>query len=250
MGLVNFSATPVLTPEQKKNLPKGVKLGVKSNKSGAARRRPLEDSVQIYGDELFKKAYIPQKAIVVGFHPFDKNMLRMDKEGKFAIQYFKDTEDSFLLYYFQKPIENYEYVLDPPYLIHVDENVKTYGPFNLQQIRDKIIGIIKREFLEEKENIKKVLFAQEAADRLAKEKAENDAEIIAEQLGDSGLEGNIDPNSREASIVSAQNESEEKIPQQTEEETTINGNIKPEIRTPTTEFLREDKNINPEGKNE
>lgn len=240
MALVNFMAAPV-EPKQKP-LIKGKKLSVKSNKSGPDRKRMLDDSSQIYGEELFKAVYKTEKAIVIGFHPFDSNMLRMSKEGKFAIQYYSKNNDSFLLYHFIEPLEpisTEDWKPDPPFLVSVTENVKVYGPFEtVQEIRDKVLGIVKRQFLEDKKRIKDELIAAEKLALLEKEKSENDAELIAEQLGGTGMEGNRISSSEQIETASTQISDKEKVSEEVKQEETTDSNNSEEIRTAGTEFLK------------
>lgn len=241
MALMSFTAAPVeLTKTIKKQ--KAIQArGTQKAKSKSSRRK-VDMGATVYGDELFQNAYKPTKAIVVKFHPFTLNLIRMETEGRFAIQYYKET-NKFLLYRFLTSI-SYEYK-EEELLIPITENVKTYGPFeHVESIRDKILEIIRRQLLEERTKSKQLAIDLEKAEILAKEKAENDAEKIEEQLGSAKLSSVSESDQRETEITSETSAQKEELSKQTIKKESNSSLSLNEIRRPTTNFITKVGKIN------
>lgn len=234
MGLMSFTTAPVqVAKEIKKQKAKQVK-GIKAKTTS---RRKVDMGATVYGDELFQAAYRPTKAIVVKFHPFTLNLIRMETEGRFAIQYYKET-DRFLLYSFLTPI-TYEWS-ELELQIPITENVKTYGPFeHVESIRDKILEIVKRQLLEERTKNKQLAIDLENREKLAKEKAQNEADKITEQLGSLNISENIKSSQRKATIEGKKSPQEEQLLQKTSKEANTIQFSLGEIRKPTASFITE-----------
>lgn len=240
MGLLQFTAAPV-------DLNKGIKRPkpkkIPNVKRNAPSRKVVDSSTKVFGDELFQAAYKPARAIVVKFHPFTLSLVRMDFEGRFAIQYFKTDDqakgiqpDKFLLYRFFKPLE-YEYKEDN-YQIELNENVKVYGPFEfVDPIRDKILEILKRELFEEKEAAKKLAMDVEKQDRLAKDKANDEADKLTEQLAATGKPRDKESDQRETENASKESSQDEEVLQEASEEKVGSSISLEQIRKPTADFL-------------
>jgi hypothetical protein len=196
VGLVNFNVKAV---EPKEVKAKGRKKSPPKLKPNAEKRRPITDE-EVYGEDLFQKAYIPAKSIVICFLPFTKNRIRVSKCGEFAIKcFYKEEKVNFLIFRFLTPIE-YEYKEEEEFVIEKSENIKTYGPFEtIKEIEDTLIKIKRAEYFRQKEKELAELIAVEKINKEAKEKAQNDAEKLAEQFAESSMARNSTTDSDESS---------------------------------------------------
>lgn len=275
MGLLNFEASAI-KPKPPSTTKKGIKLKVKGQKTGASRQR-VDPSSVVYGEQLFKSSRNVEKEIVVCFHPFTSNYIRVEKEGRFAIHYkfippkseeWKDVDENiyesgqnqFTLYHFLTSIE-YEYIerefnieiveknasiiissFDYKWCVFPQVAVETFGPFEtVLEIRDIILRIIKQEYLEKKAKKLADLRIAEAKEKLNKELKENEQLRIENELADAGLGEDFQSSQRETEKSSKESGTEEKIYSKEIENENKVSNLNEESRKPTASFLTKDK---------
>lgn len=274
MGLLNFEASAI--EPKSPTFKKGVKLKVKGQKTGVSRQR-VDPSSVVYGEQLFKSSRNVEKEIVVCFHPFTSNFIRVEKEGRFAIHYkfippkseewkdidenvYENGQNQFTLYHFLTQIE-YEYTEKGFNIEIIGENasiilssfdyiwctlpkvsVETFGPFEtILEIRDIILRIIKQEYLEKKAKKLADLRAIEAEEKLNKELKENEQLRIENELAEAGLGEDFQSSQRETEKSGEKSRIEEKIYSKEIEDENKISNLNEEIREPTASFLTKDK---------
>lgn len=273
MGLLNFESAPI--EPKSPTFKKGVKLKVKGQKTGVSRQR-VDPSSVVYGEQLFKSSRNVEKEIVVCFHPFTSNYIRVEKEGRFAIHYkfippkseewkevdeniYENGQNQFTLYHFLTNIE-YEYIerefnieiveknasiiissFDYKWCVFPQVAVETFGPFEtVLEIRDIILRIIKQEYLEKKAKKLANLRAVEAEEKLNEELKENEQLRIENELAEAGLGEDFQSSQRETEKSSEESGTEEEIHSKEIENENKISNLNEEIREPTASFLTKD----------
>lgn len=185
-------------PEPPKRKSSGIvgRTGFQSQikKDPAARKRPILSA--IYGEEVLKPLINKEKEIVVAFHPFTKNNLRISTDGKFIIERFSVEEthtspdgESLLipashwnLFYFKESIKDFT----PPnsleefkgieYSINVEE-CERFNDFSAAlDLTNKIVELVRAEYFEEKQKKKDELLEQEKKLREDEEKLKEEEE--------------------------------------------------------------------------
>lgn len=255
MGLLNFQAAPV-EPKLKNPSPRKSGTPIKGNKIGAARRR-VDPASLVYGEQLFKSARNVEKEIVVCFYPFTTNFVRIDKEGKFAIHYnfippkveaYKEIDDNiyenginqFMVYHFLQNI-TFEYKEGIEYIIEINDQVESFGPFEtVLEIRDVILKIVKEEYFAKKAQKLANLRADEAAEKLRKDELDNEQNRLTIELEAAGLGDNFQPDQHKISAQTAENSKITQIQsEEGEKEGKLYENVQ-ENRKPTADFLGKD----------
>lgn len=189
-----MSSPPPEPPKRVRNSGIAGRTGYKSQvkKDPAARKRPITSD--IYGEELLKP-FKKEKEIVVCFHPFTKNNLRISMDGRFIIERFSVEELETLddgqqilhpashwnLFYYKEPLSNFiapaleEF---PNFIYEIEEiNCDKFTDFNsVSDLSNKVIELVKAEYFEQKQQKILDLQEQDRLDREEIEKEENDAE--------------------------------------------------------------------------
>lgn len=227
-SFLNFSAAPIPTAQPKQK-------SQKSSKTTSTPRKKVSPSSTVYGEELFKAAWKPTKSIVVCFWPFTKNYIRISKDeyaGKFAIQYNASSGGGLLLYHFTKnPFDfgvegeiDSDLIREMEITIPIDDDIRIYGPYDdANQIKLKLINILRYEVLMEK---KKSLADIREAEKLAlaeKERLENEQDKLTEQLAEAGILSSIYPDFSETENASKASEEKKDLVEQKIEETKDEG---------------------------
>jgi hypothetical protein len=226
-------------------------------KHPSERKRPVEAS--IYGEEIFQPNIKREKEIVICFHPFTENNLRISTEGKFIIEKIEfkvpippeipeepilievsEVEESFReethwnLYYFPTPISDFK----PPekveefckvsYLIN-QEACEIFLDFSdLKPLEDKVVALVRDEFLYArlvKIAEMKQADLQEKIEKEAKEKKEEEEREESDGLAKEVTEESATNSVPENSISEINNQEVKEVPEEITQEGT--GEINP-----------------------
>jgi hypothetical protein len=187
---VFFTAAPIPAA-----LPKQPKQKSSKPKTPTTRKK-VSETETVYGEELFQSAWKPEKSVVVCFAPFTKNHFRISKgdfAGKFAIEFRVNDDGGLFLYHFFPPVADIDFdsVTELEFMFDKTQIHKTlnwWGPFDsVDEIKVKIMSIIRAEILYGKKEKVKELNRFDAALRAEKERIEDETESLTDKLAEAGI---------------------------------------------------------------
>lgn len=241
MPIIKKAPIPTTPSKNSGNVGKAKGFNSQKIKPAHSRKRPIEGL--IYGEELFESTIKKEKSIVVGFHPFTENELRISKDGKFIIERFEfkveipemtenglfveaesfEMEDHWNLYYFQTPLSDFDPEKHKTYAINESLCSKFCDFSSVDDLAAKVIALVREEFLKERQETLEE--ARKEDKRLQEEK--DKLEELEEQENESN-NGNIEGNSADdkSENVESENISQEnnEVPQEETQEGIVNSN--------------------------